>query len=77
MRYVRTVAGYRTGHVRNKEIRQELNILYIFDTIVENETKWFHNMERMDERKFAIRCYQYTPKGGRRNGCPHKRRNDQ
>jgi hypothetical protein len=48
--FLRTVAVYRRkDNIRNRVIRQELNIFQISDKIVEYQIKWLHYMERMDE----------------------------
>lgn len=78
MRLLRPIAGYSLlDHKRNEDIRQELNMPNIIETITEYRNKWHEHICRMEPTRIPYRLHHYKPQGRRRIGRPRKRWKDQ
>lgn len=74
MRYLRSVAGIsRLEHMRNEEIRNELQIEELNQLVKDYQSKWMHHLDRMEEERFPKIAFQYRPEGRRDVGRPRLR----
>lgn len=77
MRFLRQVKGCtRQDHIRNTDIRTELNIYSICDRINDYKQKWKEHLERMSDTRIPKRIWSYKPKGRRSAGRPRRRWQD-
>jgi hypothetical protein len=75
MEFLKCVAGYTLkDQVRNDNIRQQLGIFNLNDTIQQNKKNWHEHILRMDPRRITI--LQYKPIGFRDSGRPRRRWED-
>jgi hypothetical protein len=66
MHFLRSVAGYRLiDHRRNKDIREELQIMDINSRIKDYQIKWLQHLERMEQNRISILLLNYKPRGRR------------
>ncbi|KAJ4451110.1 hypothetical protein ANN_02550 [Periplaneta americana] len=78
MRLLRPIAGYSLlDHKRNEDIRQELNMPNIIETITEYRNKWHEHICTMEPTRIPYRLHHYKLQGRRRIGRPRKRWKDQ
>lgn len=78
MRLLRPLAGYTLyDHKRNADIRKELNITAITDTISTYRNNWYEHVLRMPNNRLPQRVFNYNPGGKRDLGRPRKRWRDQ
>ena len=78
MRFLRSVAGYRlTDRKRNIEIREELNVGELNETIKTYRDKWKTHLGRMNQNRIPKAMYRYRPTGKRGLGRPRSRWKDQ
>lgn len=78
MRLLRPLAGYTLyDHKRNSDIRTELNITAITDTIESYRNNWYEHVLRMPNNSLPKRLLDYIPHGKRDIGRPRKRWKDQ
>ena len=78
MRFLRHVAGYTLhDHRRNTDIRQELNIISILDTIAQYRLNWWEHLCQMDDCRIPKQLWNYKPRGWKGVGRPRKRLSDQ
>ena len=74
MRFLRPIAGYtRLDRKRNNEIRQELEIETLNDTLTNYRTNWRQHVLRMEEHRIPKAAFNYRPQGRRNIGRPRKR----
>jgi hypothetical protein len=74
MRFLRSVKGCtRMDHIRNEEIRTELEMYVIQDKITEYRIRWSAHLQRMDNSRLPKQGRLYKPRGRRDVGCPRKR----
>jgi hypothetical protein len=60
-------------HIRNEEIRTELEMYAIQDKITEYRIRWSAHLQRMDNSRFPKQALLYKPRGRRYVGRPRKR----
>jgi hypothetical protein len=60
-------------HIRNEEIRTELEIYAIQDKITEYRISWSAHLQRMDNSRLPKQALLYKPRGRRYVGRPRKR----
>jgi hypothetical protein len=60
-------------HIRNEEIRTELEMYAIQDKITEFRIRWSAHLQRMDKSRLPKQALQYKPRGTRDVGRPRKR----
>lgn len=78
MRLLRPLAGYTLyDHKYNEDIRQELNIAAITETIHKYRSNWHEHVLRMPNDRLPRRLLNYRPLGYRDRGRPKKRWRDQ
>jgi hypothetical protein len=74
MKFLRSVKGCtRMDHVRNEEIRTELDMYAIQDKITEYRIRWSAHLQRMDNSRLSKQALLYKPRGRRDVGRPRKR----
>ena len=74
MNFLRPIAGYqRIDKKQNREIRQELNIEELNNTIIEYRTNWKQHLNRIAENRIPKAALNYKPQGRRNPGRPKKR----
>jgi hypothetical protein len=77
MKFLRYVAGYTLKeHVRNDNIRQQLEIFNLNDRIHQNKKNWHEHILRMDLR-ITQQILQHKPIGYRDIGRPRRRWEDE
>ena len=78
MRFLRSVAGYRlTDRKRNCEIREELKVTELNETIKNYRVQWKDHLDRMNNKRIPKIAYRYRPNGKRGLGRPKSRWKDQ
>ncbi|KAJ4446719.1 hypothetical protein ANN_13416 [Periplaneta americana] len=78
MRLLRPLAGYTLyDHKYNEDIRQELNIAAITETIHKYRSNWHEHVLRMPNDRLPRRLLNYRLLGYRDSGRPKKRWRDQ
>ena len=78
MRFLRQVAGYRLiDKKRNVDIRRELGIQSLNETIIAYRQKWQDHVQRMNEDRTPQIVHKYKPVGRRNVGRPRMRWSDQ
>jgi hypothetical protein len=74
MKFLRSVKGCtRMDHIRNEEIRTELEIYAIQDKITEYRIRWSAHLQRMDNSRLPKQALLHKPMGRRDVGHPRKR----
>jgi hypothetical protein len=74
MKFLRSVKGCaRMDHVRNEEIRTELEMYAIQDKITEYRIRWSAHLQKTDNSRFPKQALLYKSRGRRDVGCPRKR----
>ena len=74
MRFLRSVKGCtREDHIRNVEIRKELQVIPLLEQIENYREKWTNHLSRMTEERIPKQALQYRPRGRREIGRPRKR----
>lgn len=74
MKFLRRVKGCtRLDHIRNDDIRAELDIFSLNRRIEHNRRQWMEHIERMDDTRITKQVVQYRPQGRRSQGRPYKR----
>ena len=78
MKFLRPIAGYtRLDKKRNIDIRQQLNIEELNNTIINYRTNWKYHVNRMTENRIPKAALRYKPQGKRKPGRPKKRWTEQ
>jgi len=57
---------------RNEYVRKELHVTDIVTRRKDCQTKWFKNMERMEDQRIKKILFTYNPAGKRDPGRPQK-----
>ena len=57
--------AYSSRSQKNVDVRQELNIMSIFDKIARYRLKWLEHLNRMDDCCISKQLRNYKPKGWR------------
>jgi hypothetical protein len=74
MKFLRSVKGCtRMDHIRNEEIRTEIEMYAVQDTITEYRIHWSAHLQRMDNSRLPEQALLYKPRGRRDVGRPRKR----
>jgi hypothetical protein len=74
MKYLRTVKGCtRLDQMRNKNIRNELDIYPLSEKNIEYRNKWKARLQRMEHARIPLQAYKYQPSGKRDIGRPIRR----
>jgi hypothetical protein len=74
MKFLRSVKGCtRMDHIRNEEIRTDLEMYAIQDKITEYRIRWSSHLQRMDNSRLPKQAVLYKPRGRRDMGRPRKR----
>jgi hypothetical protein len=74
IKFLRSVKGCtRMVHIRNEEIRTELEIYAIRDKITEYRIRWSAHLQRMDNSRLLKQALLYKPRERRDVGRPRKR----
>jgi hypothetical protein len=74
MKFLRSVKGCtRMDHIRNEEIRTEIEMYTIQDKITEYRIRWSARLQRMDNSRLPKQVLLYKPRGRRDVGGPRKR----
>jgi hypothetical protein len=64
MKFLRSVKGCtRMDHIRNEEIRTELEMYVIQDTITEYRIRWSAHLQGMDNSRLSKQALLYKPRG--------------
>jgi hypothetical protein len=72
------VAGYRLiDHRRNKDIREELQIIDINSRIKDYQIQWLKHLERMEQNRIPKLLLNYKPRGRRDRRRPGRRWREQ
>ncbi|KAJ4445824.1 hypothetical protein ANN_12509 [Periplaneta americana] len=74
MRFLRSVVGVtRLDHIRNEEIRYNLKVNSLLETVDEYKQKWWEHVQRMSQDRTPKIIADYVPIGKRSIGRPAKR----
>ena len=74
MRFLRAIKGYsRLDHIRNENIRADLRVEPLLETLKRNRRNWSSHLLRMPRDRLPILAWEYQPDGKRGVGRPRKK----
>ena len=73
----RSARRSRLERIRNEQIRREMSAEEtVIERIEKKSLKWFGHLLRMEETRWAMRIFQWTPPGKQKRGRPHRSWNE-
>ena len=74
MRSLRAILGRsRKNRIRNKDIRRMVGVCSVLNKIDEVHLRWLGILERMEQGRIAIGCWEWIPGGRRPRGRRRKK----
>jgi hypothetical protein len=74
MKLLRPLANYTLyDHKTNESVCREMQTECILDKTDEYRRNWLLRLQRMPQKRFALKLYNYSPQGKRSIGRPKKR----